>query len=67
MACLMYYIPYTHIVAEGMFVLVVLLLLGWKSDLTDKMKRSTWTLTKRLEKKLDGKYTRMLRAILNKS
>ena len=54
----------------------------WKSDLTDKMKRSffqaavvsillygctTWTLTKRLEKKLDGNYTRMFRAILNKS
>ena len=54
----------------------------WKSDLTDKMKRSifqaavvsillygctTWTLTKRLEKKLDGNYTRMLQAILNKS
>ena len=54
----------------------------WKSDLTDKMKRSffqaavasillygcsTWTLTKRLEKKLDGNYTRMLRAVLNKS
>ena len=53
----------------------------WKSDLTDKMKRSffqaavvsillygctTWTLTKRL-KKLDGNYTRMLWAILNKS
>ena len=53
-----------------------------KSDLTDKMKRSffqaavvsillyrctTWTLTKRLEKKLDANYTRMLRAILNKS
>ena len=53
----------------------------WKSDLTDKMKRSffqpavvsivlygctTWTLTKRLEKKLDGNYTRMLRSILNK-
>ena len=52
----------------------------WKSDLTDKMKRSffqaavasillygctTWTLTKRLEKRLDGNYTRMLRAILN--
>ena len=52
------------------------------SDLTDKMKRSffqaadtsillygctTWTLTKRLEKKLDGNYTRMLHAILNKS
>ena len=54
----------------------------WESDLTDKMKRSfiqaavtsillygctTWTLTKRLEKKLDCNYTRMLRAILNKS
>ena len=54
----------------------------WKSDLTDKMKRcffqaavvsillygcTTWTLTKRLQKKLDGNYTRMLRAILNKS
>ena len=54
----------------------------WKSDLTDKMKRSffqavvvsillygctTWTLTKRLEKKLHGNYTRMLQAILNKS
>ena len=54
----------------------------WKSDITDKMKRSfhqaavvsillygctTWTLRKRLEKKVDGNYTRMLRAILNKS
>ena len=54
----------------------------WKSDLTDKMKRSffqaavgsillygctTWTLTKRLEKKQDGNYKRMLRAILYKS
>ena len=54
----------------------------WKSDLTDEMKRSffqavvvsillygctTWTLTKRMKKKLDGKITRMLRAILNKS
>ena len=53
-----------------------------KSDITDKMKRSffkaavvsillygctTWTLTKRLEKNLDGNYIRMLRAILNKS
>ena len=53
-----------------------------KSDLTDKMKRSffqaavvsillygctTWTLTKRMEKKLDSNYTRMLRAILNMS
>ena len=28
---------------------------------------TTWTLTKRQEKKLDGNYTRMQRAILNKS
>ena len=28
---------------------------------------TTWTQTKRLEKKLDGNYTRILRAILNKS
>ena len=56
--------------------------IDWLSDLTEKMKRSffqtaivsillcgctTWTLTKRMEKKLDGNYTRMLRAILNKS
>ena len=54
----------------------------WKSDLTDEMKRSflqaavvsillywctTWTLPKRMEKKLDDNYIRMLRAILNKS
>ena len=54
----------------------------WKSKLTDKIKRSffqaaivsilkcgytTWTLTKGMEKKLDGNYTKMLRAILNKS
>ena len=53
-----------------------------KSNLSYKMKCSffqavvvsillyrctTWTLTKRLEKKLDGNYTRMLRAILHKS
>ena len=28
---------------------------------------TTWTLIKRLEKRLDGNYTRMLRAILNRS
>ena len=28
---------------------------------------TTWTLTKRMEKKLDGNYTRMLRNILNRS
>ena len=53
----------------------------WKSNLTDKMKHSffqaavvsillygctTWTLTKPLEKKVDGNYTRMLKAILKK-
>ena len=54
----------------------------WKPDLTDKIKCSffqaavtsillygciTSTLTKCMEKKLDGNYTRMLQAILNKS
>ena len=54
----------------------------WKSDLTNKRKCSffqavvilillygctTWTLTKRLEEKLDCNYTRILWAILNKS
>ena len=54
----------------------------WKAGLTDKKKRSffqaavvsillcgctTWTLTKRVEKKLDGNYTRTLWAILKKS
>ena len=28
---------------------------------------TTWTLSKQLERKLDGNYTRMLRAVLNKS
>ena len=55
----------------------------WKSDQNDKMKRSfffqavvlstllygctIWTLTKRMEEKLDGNNAKMLRAILNKS
>ena len=54
----------------------------WKSDLTDKLKgdffqvvavsvllygNTTWTLAKRLEYKLDGSCTRILRAALNKS
>ena len=58
------------------------LLIIWKSDLTDKMKCNffqaavvsillygctTWTLTKWLEKKLDGNYIRMLWVKLNKS
>ena len=52
----------------------------WKSDLTDEMKhsffqaavvsillygRTTWPLTKRIDKKLDGKCIRMLQEILN--
>ena len=54
----------------------------WKSDMTDKKKSSffqavvvsillygctRWMLTKRMEKKQDGNYTRMLQAILNRS
>ena len=55
----------------------------WKSDHTNKIKRSfffqavvvsilfygctTWTLIKRMGEKLDGYYTKMLRAVLNKS
>ena len=53
----------------------------WKSDLSDKIIRdfsklwlsillygcTGWRQTKRIEKKLDGNYTSMLRAILNKS
>ena len=50
----------------------------WKSNLSDQIKRdffkaavvsvllcgcTTWILTKRIEKKLDGNYTRMLRAM----
>ena len=58
------------------------LLVIWKSDLTDEINRSVfqaavvsiqlygctaWMLSKRMEKKLDGNYTRMLRAVLKKS
>ena len=58
------------------------LLISWKSDLTDKIKRrffqtavvsillygcTAWTLTKGMEKKLVGNYIRMLIAVLNKS
>ena len=54
----------------------------WKSNPPDDLKRSffratvesvlvygsiTWTLTSKLEKNLDGSYTRILRAALNKS
>ena len=58
------------------------LLVIWKSDLSDKIKLSffpasvisillygctMWMLTKCMKKKLDGNYTRMLHAVLNKS
>ena len=64
------------------YIYIYIYVIIWKSDLTDNMKRcffqavvvsillyrcTTWTLAKRLENKLDGNYTRMLRAILNKS
>ena len=59
-----------------------MLLVIWKSDLTDKIKRiffqtklvpilrygsTTRTQTKRIKKKLDGNYTRIMWAILNKT
>ena len=65
---------HTHSIISFQFVWL------WKSDLIDKIKSSffqaaiisillygctTWTLTKQLEKRLDGNYTRMLSAILN--
>ena len=58
------------------------LLIIWKSDLSNKIKQdffqavavsillygcTTWSLTKCMEKKLDGNYTRMVHAILNES
>ena len=54
----------------------------WKSKLSERLKRNffratveyvltygatTWTLTKTLENRLNGSYTRILRAALNKS
>ena len=79
--CLINRERHRHTTDEGMTAIDRLSII-WKSDLTDKMKRSffqaavvsillygctTWTLTKRLERRLDGNYTRMLRAVLNKS
>ena len=74
---------FTNILATSILSLTITdRSIRWKSDLTDKMKHTffqaavvsimlygctTWTLTKRLEKKLDGNYTRILRAILYKS
>ena len=44
-----------------LFLNIYICIYIWKKGCT------TWTLTKRLERKLDGNYTRMLRAVLNKS
>ena len=79
--CLINRDRHQHVTSKGMASHDSLSVI-WKSDLTDKMKRSffqaavvsmllygctTWMLTKRIEKKIDGNYSRMLRAILNKS
>lgn len=68
----------THITKAWMALDILRMI--WKSTLPDRMKRqffravvesvlvygsSTWTLTKRLEKLLDGSYTRMLCTVLN--
>ena len=46
-------------------------IISWSYDLTVVpillYVSTTWTLTKRMEEKLDGNYTKMLRAILNES
>ena len=39
----------------------------WNENIIKVYLYTTWTLIKRLEKKLDGNYTRMLQAILNRS
>ena len=71
-----------NIYLEKAWTAISRLLIIWKFDLSKKIKwdlfqtlaRSilvygctTWMLTKRIEKRLDGNYTRMLRAVLNKS
>ena len=79
--CLVNRDRHRHVTSKGMDCYERLLVV-WKSDLTNKMKHSffqtvvvsillywctTWKLTKSMEKKLDGNYTRMLRAILIRS
>ena len=77
-----YYIKYSNMRLAKAWTAIDRLSVTWKSNLTDKIKRSffqaavvsillygctTWMLTKCMEKKFDGNYTRMLWAILNKS
>ena len=79
--CLINRDRYQHASNKGM-IAIDRLSIKWKSDLTDKIKRSffqavvvsiliygctIWTPTKRMEKKLDDNYTRILQAILNRS
>ena len=61
---------------NGKYAELQFICVRWKRNLTGYYKYIyiciyiyiyIWTLTKRLEKKLDGNYTRMLRTILNKS
>ena len=67
---------------EKAWITIDWLSIVWKSDLSDKLKQdffqavavsvplhrcTTWTQTKRTEKRLDRNYTRMLRANLNMS
>ena len=71
-----------HIRQAKMWTSIDMLSIVWKSDLSDKIKRdcfqvvavsilligcTTWTLRKHIKKKLDGNYTRMIRAVFNKS
>ena len=71
-----------HICIDKAWTAIHRLTTTWKSDLSDKIKQeffpvvamslllygcTTWTCTKHLEKKLDGNYTKILCAVLNKS
>ena len=69
--CYLFIFFYSKSTESGLYFLPTLL---FNHNLTNKMKRcgrvdgcTTWTLAKRKEKKLDGNYTRMLRAILKKT
>ena len=77
-----FFLPYPRPCDQGLIVFIVYYFQIWNKKTNTTLKRSffqvavisillygctTCTLTKRLEKKLDGNYTRMLWAILNKS
>ena len=55
--CILYLTSFIYIyIYIYLYTYMSILLYGW----------TTWTLTKKMEKKFDGNYTRMLRALLNK-